>query len=322
MKNISRLFIVFTFTIALFYSVNSSAKINILFPEDNQTVAVSDIHIVGISDTDKNVVIKIDGEKYIKSLLPSFTADGKKNYMLMSILKLQPGKNEITIKQSDFQKTITVDKVESPVVIEDWTEKLSSFHSNESKKEVCKKCHKFQNIKDCVNCHKDKLLGKWVHKPVQRAKCFKCHQRENEFKPVQPFSDTCLSCHEEFNKMLEKKAYVHGPVAAGYCTICHSPHKSTNKTHLRNFTNELCEQCHISETMGYKYHQNSYIKEHPVKGKVIEKTGERLTCASCHNPHYADDKMFLTIKGGKESELCKKCHDEKDTKKLLEKLSE
>ncbi|HCW93029.1 MAG TPA: hypothetical protein DHM44_05050, partial [Flexistipes sinusarabici] len=195
MKIINRFFIAFTFTVALFFSVNTYATINILFPKDNQTVAVSDIHIVGISDTDKNVVIEIDGEGYTKSLLPSFSRDGKKQYMLMSILKLDSGKNEITITQGDFQKTIVVDKVESPVVIEDWTEKLSSFHSSGSKKDVCKKCHKFQNIKDCVNCHKDKLLGKWVHKPVKEARCFKCHQRENEFKPAQPFSGTCLSCH-------------------------------------------------------------------------------------------------------------------------------
>ncbi|HCW93030.1 MAG TPA: cytochrome C, partial [Flexistipes sinusarabici] len=43
-----------------------------------------------------------------------------------------------------------------------------------------------------------------------------------------PFSDTCLSCHKDLNNLLESMDYVHGPVAAGYCTICHSPHKSTN----------------------------------------------------------------------------------------------
>lgn len=319
MKRINPFFIIFT--VVMLFSVNSFAKINILFPEDNQTVAVSDIHVIGISDTDENVIIDINGEKYNKRLLPSFTRDGQKNYMLMSILKLQMGKNEITIKQGDFQEKLVVDKVESPSVIEDWTEALSSFHSNESKKEVCQNCHKFLNVNDCVNCHKDKLLGQWVHEPVKKADCFKCHQRENNFKPAQPFSGTCLSCHKDLNKLLDEKAFIHGPVAAGYCTICHSPHKSTDKTHLRNSVNELCEQCHVSETMGYKYHQDSYIREHPVKGEVVQKTGENITCASCHNPHYADDNMFLAIEGGKESELCTKCHDEGDTQRLLEKLS-
>lgn len=301
--------------------MNTSANINILFPEDNQTVAVSDIHIVGISDTDENVIIKIDGRNYIKRLFPSFIQNGKKNFMLMSILKLDMGKNEIKIKQGNVQKKIVIEKVESPIVIEDWTKELSSFHSNETKKEICKKCHKFQNIKDCVNCHKDKLIGKWVHKPVKVAQCFKCHQKENNFKPVQPFSDTCLSCHEDFNNNLKKYEYNHGPVAAGYCTICHSPHKSTDKTHLRNNVKELCEQCHINKTMKYKYHQNSYIKVHPVEGKIIDKTGETLTCASCHNPHFANNKMLLDIKdGSKDSEFCTKCHEE-DTKKLLQKLS-
>lgn len=307
--------------VCLFFTDDLLAEIQILFPRSDIVVASTNIHIVAISDSKEEVSIKIGETEIIKKMLPSFTEDGKERYMLMSILRLNSGDNTVTILQGKIKRELVIKKVDSPKVMEDWTENLTNFHSSDYKKDICRNCHRFENIADCLNCHKDRLLGNWVHKPVQDGECLRCHDQANNFLPVQPFNNVCLSCHKTLEEDISKASYLHGPVGAGFCTICHSPHKSTDKTHLRRPVNKLCEQCHVSSDMGFLYHQNSYIKSHPVEAEAVKNTGNELNCASCHNPHFSEDSMLLKIeKGSDQGKLCTMCHDPAETEKLFEQL--
>lgn len=309
-----------TTVLVLYANVNLLAEIQILFPRNDLVVSSSNIHVVAITDSKEKVYVKIGDAEIVKKVLPGFSQDGKEKYMLMSILRLNSGDNNITITQGKVKKNLVIKKVESPKVMEDWTENLTNFHSSDYKKEICNNCHKFENIADCLNCHKDRLIGNWVHKPVKDGQCFQCHDQSNNFIPKQPFSTVCLNCHKELKENITKASYLHGPVGAGFCTICHSPHKSTDKIHLRRPVNELCKQCHISEDMGYQYHQDSYIKAHPVDSATLMNSKSELNCASCHNPHYSENIMLLKMDGEDQGKLCNLCHEMGETENLFEQL--
>jgi predicted CXXCH cytochrome family protein len=292
----------------------------ILFPVSSDVKAVSNMHVIGKSDESAPAEVSINGVKNTKKLIAAKDKAGRDFYMLMTILKLDDGENIITITQGTRTKTFKITKVDSPVSISDWTESLSGFHKS-GRREICMNCHNFENLSDCVNCHRDKFIGTWVHPPVKQAKCFECHDKEKNFIPQEPFAETCLKCHAKLKENLETSAFTHGPVAAGFCTICHSPHKSTDKTHLRKPVNELCGECHVSGEQGFSVHSKSYIKFHPVDKVFVKKLNKVLECSDCHNPHYADNSMMLSVSGGEEN-LCVKCHEAENTKELLKTLAD
>jgi predicted CXXCH cytochrome family protein len=111
---------------------------------------------------------------------------------------------------------------------------------------------------------------------------------------AQADSETCItsSCHAK----LGQEKYVHGPVAAGACLVCHGDapkHKDNPKKHKfakLNRVSDVCYQCH-------EQIQPRKMMHMPVKD------GE---CAACHNPHASKNKYLLRAKGG---ELCFTCHD-------------
>jgi predicted CXXCH cytochrome family protein len=98
-------------------------------------------------------------------------------------------------------------------------------------------------------------------------------------------------CHADIGS----KAWVHGPVGAGICTICHSP--ADGKDHeftLAAEKEELCFNCHEEKRdMMLEEHQHTPVAEG--------------NCIGCHDPHQADYRFQL--KGGA-SELCFQCHDQ------------
>ncbi|WP_022850477.1 cytochrome c3 family protein [Limisalsivibrio acetivorans] len=308
--------------ITAFTAATAVAELEIFFPREGETTAVSDVHVVGRSDSGDDAVISINGVEYNKRMIPFFSDNETRSFMLMSILKLSQGENTIRVIQGDSEKILKINKVASPQVIGDWTEELSSFHESPEREEICSRCHRFQNINDCVNCHRDKFMGQWVHTPVKEGKCFTCHTKENSLKPVEPFADTCLNCHKDFNKEKKNAEIVHMPTAEGYCTICHSPHKSTQKTHLRNPVEELCAQCHFADDPEYGYHAQSYIRFHPVDNVTIPGTDNELDCADCHLTHYSDFEGLLDVATNNREDFCNKCHDEESTPYLLEFLLE
>jgi len=117
-----------------------------------------------------------------------------------------------------------------------------------------------------------------LHSPYAKRECNECHNREHMGKPKLPLPNLCYQCHEDFNKTYK---VVHGPVASGNCTQCHSPHQSKLKNLLTSTGQDLCMNCH-------KFDNISIDKNH----KEIKGT----SCTECHNPHGGDETNLLLTK--------------------------
>jgi predicted CXXCH cytochrome family protein len=109
------------------------------------------------------------------------------------------------------------------------------------------------------------------HQPTTEAECAACHSKsaqENTFTEAA----ICYGCHTAKAVMFP---FVHGPVAAGRCLICHEPHGSNIPGLTRLPPQALCTQCHDQPS----------TEEHSV-------TRSRV-CTLCHNPHYGSTKAML-----------------------------
>jgi predicted CXXCH cytochrome family protein len=74
-------------------------------------------------------------------------------------------------------------------------------------------------------------------------------------------------------------------------------HGSNRRAMLKLDGNAICSQCH--ETQG-KF-------SHPVGEKIRDpRTGQMMTCVSCHNPHGTSFRHQLIMSGQKD--LCTQCH--------------
>jgi len=116
-----------------------------------------------------------------------------------------------------------------------------------------------------------------------------------DVKTEAPKEVSCITskCHAD----LEKNKFIHGPVAAGECEICHgeSPkhvkNPSKNKFKVISDVSKLCYECH---------------DKFPAK-KLTHTPVADGECTACHSPHGSPYKFQLLAKGG---DLCFNCHDE------------
>lgn len=110
------------------------------------------------------------------------------------------------------------------------------------------------------------------HEPA----CDDCHAgSEAAFRLSQPKETLCWECHDPDDF---RGAVVHGPVAAGQCGACHSPHKSRFEHLLLSEGASICGKCHGPETF-------AAIEEHRAE--------EGENCLACHDPHAADRRYML-----------------------------
>ena len=96
-------------------------------------------------------------------------------------------------------------------------------------------------------------------------------------------------CHADMGT----KKYVHGPVGARVCTVCHVP--TPGKDHEFSFyaaKEELCLGCH-------EKNRDMMLQEH-VHSPVAEGN-----CTGCHDPHQSDFQYTLK---GQAADLCFNCH--------------
>jgi DmsE family decaheme c-type cytochrome len=114
-----------------------------------------------------------------------------------------------------------------------------------------------------------------------------------------PKTDSCITskCHAD----IQKDKYIHGPVGAGKCIICHG----TSEKHLKSpKRNKFGKIKNISEAC-YSCHE-----KFPEK-KYSHKPSQDGECIACHDPHGSPNKYQLVKKGG---DLCYTCHDDTLTK--------
>lgn len=153
----------------------------------------------------------------------------------------------------------------------------------------------------------------FVHGPFGAGQCELCHATtaskpfrtgmgkvsESETAMTQsigprlafPLEELCVTCHSEKSAEVAKAngLWQHGPVANGWCTICHSPHKAARQYNLLDDNNvELCTQCHSQEDL-------LMTEEHRKETST--------NCVTCHNPHVGENSYLLKAEYDEWSEV-------------------
>ncbi len=104
--------------------------------------------------------------------------------------------------------------------------------------------------------------------------------------------DGCMEadCHSDMGT----KEWIHGPVGAGACTVCHNPLENVDHQFvLATEKEELCFNCHeTSRDMMLSDFLHTPVSEG--------------NCVGCHDPHQSDYRFTLK---GTASELCFNCHE-------------
>ena len=224
-------------------------------------------------------------------------------------VKLLPGSNRIYFspvqKKSDaFEYRLSM-MMDSKATVD----RENRFH-NSKLEEGCATCHEGLPVSDkgltmkadCNVCHKAMTMGSYLHSPAEMKECGSCHSwsaKSNAVVLEDGVPNTCYTCHDDKKKEVEDSPNPH-PVA-GECLTCHSPHGSEQKHILKEDMYTLCTGCHEHEA------QNHPVGRHPVRYKIVKKTGEPISCASCHNPHGSPNDHLLRVGGGP-MEVCTQCH--------------
>ena len=140
------------------------------------------------------------------------------------------------------------------------------------------------------------------HMGRKELQCGECHQvRQNalNFKRVRPVKYDCTTggCHDQMGK----ESFVHGPLGAGVCISCHSPHGSFEPYGMKLTGRDLCFSCHQSA-------EDDFDKD------VIHPPVEE-GCIECHDPHESSKRFQLRYESTLVSELCFQCHEQGEYEK-------
>jgi len=132
------------------------------------------------------------------------------------------------------------------------------------------------------NLKMDKETEKYIHKGYKKNECGSCHNVDHAYRLIERQPKLCYKCHNSFK---DQYKYLHGPVAAGYCTACHHPHQSSNKHLLIIEIEKLCVHCH----------EPGDVSKNP-----SHKDLGNVNCVSCHNSHGGE--TFDMLKPGVKTE--------------------
>jgi predicted CXXCH cytochrome family protein len=136
------------------------------------------------------------------------------------------------------------------------------------------------------------------HTPFGRGQCNGCHpETRSLFLGEERRKGLCFSCHEhdKFRTQVESYAFVHGPVAAEACQVCHDPHESLYKGVLVSPDPKLCRDCHDILTGASAPFHHSSVKDE---------------CLPCHDPHGGSNRFFVKEGVGKGAEAPKSAVEE------------
>lgn len=112
------------------------------------------------------------------------------------------------------------------------------------------------------------------HAPYAKKQCQGCHNPSTNAL-IADAPQLCLGCHK---MRLKESRYLHAPVVAGFCRLCHDPHGSRYPFLLVAAPRDMCFYCHNPEDVARnKAHDDA-----------------QAPCTQCHNPH-ADNRFFLRV---------------------------
>jgi len=123
-----------------------------------------------------------------------------------------------------------------------------------------------------------------LHPAYQNKECAKCHLEQYGYRLKETEPLLCNKCHTDYSKATP---FVHGPVAAGFCSACHLPHKSANEHLLIKPKDEICGYCHRTEDV--------------IKNSAHKQMAEK-TCLECHYAHGGQTILMLKNNEAKNEE--------------------
>ncbi len=234
----------------------SKAAITVFSPPDGSWVSEKKLFMAGRVTGPAVSQLTIKG---VKSKAPKNVVAVKSGAFGVMIT-LKEGKNNITLSSDKLQKTLTIYYQSAKIKKAPKGFKRYYVHANPTELD-CKECHKLRR-------------GKF------------------NFKRITPAASTCTTnCHTDIGK----GAHVHGPVGAGICISCHSPHGSYEPLAIARTGQELCLVCHQAKREEFK----DDVIHAPVKEG----------CIDCHNPHESSMRYQLRGSGTSVSSLCFNCHE-------------
>jgi predicted CXXCH cytochrome family protein len=170
----------------------------------------------------------------------------------------------------------------------------------------CKDCHSGRGaavtVDTCLECHPkvgEQMASSHNHLVgYGKNSCIACHSPHAGDKPRLLKGKeryVCGTCHEATFRRFESSRHKH--TAAESCMDCHAPHGSNHPAMARGPVNTVCISCH-------KKHDQF---THPIGENVFDpRTGQMMTCASCHTSKGTDHQNHLRFSGTRD--LCVQCH--------------
>jgi predicted CXXCH cytochrome family protein len=113
-----------------------------------------------------------------------------------------------------------------------------------------------------------------VHQPYKEEKCAACHTGSGQLTGRD--SSVCLTCHAG---KVDEHRNMHGPVSAGACLWCHSPHESPELHLLKKPGREVCTQCHEAAALP--------TARTPAHAETAR------NCLECHTGHGSEGRNLL-----------------------------
>jgi predicted CXXCH cytochrome family protein len=251
---------------------------------------------------------------------------GKRERFAHCTVALQPGPNEVVVKDASGEARVTVVRYATTGTLTGADTKgfgEGTVHRAEVEAR-CARCHAMDAAKGlprdtrlpqeaCGTCHAEVTARKHQHGPVGARACLMCHDEAaapQRYAVEWPIQETCFRCHFDIKGQMWTKAWRHGPAAAGRCTTCHDPHGSENVFWLKKPIFDLCTNCHGEKrldrhvVLGFVYGDS-----HPVRGRPHPvKPGVEFACSSCHNPHAAQVRYLWQFDATVREDLCRTCH--------------
>ena len=170
---------------------------------------------------------------------------------------------------------------------------------------ACTDCHTAHTAKDpvmakatqaevCFTCHATQRADsyKYSHHPVREGLvvCSDCHNPmggPGDTKGLKEFTvnETCYNCHAEKRGPL---LWEHQPVREN-CTICHTPHGSTEPRLLKARMQFLCSTCHSAETANHSGGAFGGARSVPSRSSLLGNNSfnsalaNQRACVNCHS---------------------------------------
>jgi predicted CXXCH cytochrome family protein len=155
----------------------------------------------------------------------------------------------------------------------------------------------------CTRCHEDireMAAQPYTHNLGDERSCMNCHNAHTSSTESLLSSrqqTMCLHCHFKDEKYADKSrasVLTHNGMD---CTNCHLPHGAANERYFVSNVIDLCSGCH----------ENAHRTSHPIGEDIIDpRSGEQVTCVSCHQLHGADFEPYLPLDS--QMDLCIQCH--------------